>query len=96
MNDNDFLRLLEAAVVVAKPVSADAIDIDDMDMSLVDAGIDSLDMLMIGICMTDVFGVGEEEAKTMQVGTPREMREFLLKHATVDVIDVDKAIAELK
>lgn len=96
MNDQDFLKLLAAATVVAKPFSAESAIIEDMDTPFVDVGIDSLDMLMIGIYMTDVFGVGEEEAKEMQVSTAREMREFLLKHASVEVTDVDKAIAELK
>ena len=96
MTDLDFLKLLAAATKVAKPFHNGSADISDMDTPFVDVGVDSLDMLMIGIYMTDVFGVPEEEAKTMMVKTPREMREFLLKYATLEVTDVDKAIAELK
>jgi hypothetical protein len=53
-------------------------------------------MLMISIYLTDAFGIDEETTKTMSVTTPREMREFLLKHATKEITDVDAAIAELK
>lgn len=96
MIDSDFLKLLAAATKVAKPFQDGSSDITDMDTTFASVNIDSLDMLMIGIYMTDVFGVPEEDAKTMGVNTPREMREFLLQYATVEVTDVDKAIAELK
>lgn len=96
MNDSDFLKLLAAATVVAKPYTADAATVEDLDTPFVSVGVDSLDMLMISIYMTDVFGVPEDIAKTMQVNTAREMREFLLAHATIEVSDVDSAIANLK
>lgn len=96
MTDLDFLKLLAAATKIAKPFHEGSADITDMDTLFVDVGVDSLDMLMIGIYMLDVFGVPEEDAKTMGVSTPREMREFLLQYATLEVTDVDRAIAELK
>lgn len=96
MTDSDFLKLLAAATKVAKPFHDGSADITDMDTPFVSVDIDSLDMLMISIYMTDIFGVPEEDAKTMGVNTPREMQEFLLKFATLEVTDVDKAIAELK
>lgn len=96
MNDSDFLKLLAAATKVAKPFNPESATVTDMDMAFVDVGVDSLDMLMISIYMTDIFGVPEEIAKTMMVHTPREMREFLLEHKTIEVTNVDQAIADLK
>jgi len=96
MTDQDFLRLLNAAVKMAKPLHQDTIEVADMDASFTSENIDSLDMLMIGVYLTDVFGVDEETSKTMNVKTPRELREFLLLHGTKEVTDVDAAIAEIK
>lgn len=96
MTDQDFLRLLNAAVKMAKPLHQDTIEVTDMDASFTSENIDSLDMLMIGVYLTDVFGVDEETSKTMNVKTPRELREFLLLHGTKEVTDVDAAIAEIK
>lgn len=93
----EFLRLLSAAIRVAKPFHSEAIqDIDNIDMPFVDMVIDSLDMLMICIYLSETYGVPEEIAKEMKPTTPREMLEFLLEHKTREVTDVDKAIAELK
>jgi hypothetical protein len=96
MTDQDFLKLLTAVVKVVKPFHAEAIEVTDMDIKLSETNIDSLDNLMIGIYMTDVFGIDEETAKALKPETPREMLAFLLQHATVQVTDVDEVIRGLK
>ena len=96
MKEQDFLKLLTAVVKVVKPFHAEAIEITDMDIKLSETNIDSLDNLMIGIYMTDIYGINEEAAKAMKPETPREMLEFLLQHATVQVTDVDEVIRGLK
>jgi len=96
MTDQDFLRLLNAAVKLAKPIHQDTVEVKDMDASFTSEDIDSLDMLMIGVYMTDVFGVDEETAKTINAKTARELKEFLLTHGTKEVTDIDAALAEIK
>jgi hypothetical protein len=96
MTDQEFLKLLTAVVKVVKPFHAEAIEVTDLDIKLSETNIDSLDNLMIGIYMTDIYGIDEEVAKGMKPQTPRELREFLLKHATVEVTDVEAVIRGLK
>jgi hypothetical protein len=96
MSDQDFLRLLTAAVRVAKPFHGDTITIADLDVPFSDYNVDSLDMLMVGIYMSETFGIPEEIAKEMKSINPREMRDFLLKHATIRVTDIDAAIEGMK
>lgn len=97
ITNSEFLKLLSATIRVAKPFHSETIkDIEDIDIKFVDTVLDSLDMLMIGIYLSETFGVPEEIAKEMKPTTPREMYEFLQKHKTKEVTDVDKAIAELK
>lgn len=96
MTDQEFLKLLSAVVKVVKPFHAEAIEVTDMDIKLSETNIDSLDNLMIGIYMTDIYGIDEEVAKTMKPETPRQMQEFLVQHATIKDIDVEEVIRNLK
>lgn len=96
MSDTDFLKLLNVVVKLAKPFHDQAPPIDNVKDSLSDHGIDSLDMLMIGMYACDVFGISEEDAKQMRVRTVEELRDFLYAHATKKDIDVDAAIESLK
>lgn len=94
---SEFLKLLSAAIRVAKPFHSETIkDIEDIDTKFVDTVMDSLDMLMVCIYLSETYGVPEEIAKEMKPTTPREMYEFLQTHKTKEVTDLDKAIAELK
>jgi hypothetical protein len=96
MNDSDFLKLLTAVVKIAKPYYDEAPDITDMELKFSETEIDSLDMLMVSVYMTEIFGVDEEKVKGLKVNTPQEFKIFLDQHKTKDVTDVDAAIAGLK
>lgn len=95
MTDSDFLKLLTAAVRVAKPFHGSTIAITEMDVPFSEYNVDSLDMLMVGIYMSEAFGVPEEIAKDMKPVNGFEMKQFLMQHAT-KTVDVDKAIEEMK
>lgn len=95
MSDLDFLKLLNVVVKLAKPFHDEAPPIDNIKDTLADHGIDSLDMLMIGMYACDVFGISEEDAKQMKVRTVEELRDFLYAHATKKDINVDDAIESL-
>jgi acyl carrier protein len=96
MDNTDFLKLLNAVVRLAKPFHNEAPDITDMELKFSETTIDSLDMLMISVYLTEMFGVPEETAKTLRAATPQELKDFLLQHKTKDITDIDAAIAELK
>ena len=51
---------------------------------------------MLGMYVCDVFQVPEEVGKTMQVKSVGDLKAFLLANATVESIDVDKVIENLK
>lgn len=95
MSDQDFLKLLNVVVKLAKPHS-DSVDIQNIQDTLEQYGIDSLDMLMIGLYICDVFGVSEEDGKQIKVKTVQELRDFLFEKGTTKDIDVDAAIENLK
>jgi acyl carrier protein len=96
MDNQDFLKLLNAVVKIAKPFHDEAPSIDTMDLNFADTAIDSLDMLMVSVYMTEIFGVDEELVKELKATTPQELKDFFEKHKTKDVTDVDAVIAGLK
>ena len=96
MNDQDFLKLLNAVVRIAKPFHNEAPDITDMELKFSATTIDSLDTLMICVYMFELFGVDEEKIKVLKATTPNELKIFLEEHKTKDIADVDQVIAGLK
>jgi len=96
ISDDDFFRLFNACAVLAKTPNNPPIPAGSMHDLLPSLNIDSLDTIIIGMYMCDIFGVPEEIGKTMQVRIVGDMLVFLAENATVESIDVDKVIENLK
>lgn len=96
MTEQDFLKLLNAVVKLAKPFHKEAPDLDRLDIKFADTNIDSLDMLMIGLYLADVFGISEEDGKQMMAASPAELFAVIQKIATKFPENVDQAIKDLQ
>mgnify|MGYP000651214031 CR=1 FL=1 len=96
ITDEDFIRLFNACAVLAKTPSNPPVAAGSLDDLFVDLNIDSLDGLIMGMYLCEAFAVPEEIGKTMQPRTVGETKDFLLANATVESIDVDKVIENLK
>jgi acyl carrier protein len=96
ITDEDFLRLFNACAVLAKTPNNPPVPAGSLDDLLPDLNIDSLDTLVLGMYVCDVFQVPEEVGKTMQVKSVGDLKAFLLAHATIELLDVDKAIESLQ
>lgn len=92
----DLKELFNEVISLATPINTSKAYVEDLNVPLNETGLDSLDLLMVGVYLSEIYGVPEEIAKTMQVKTPGEMFEFLQKHATKEVTDVETAIGSLK
>jgi acyl carrier protein len=92
----DLVELFNEVISLATPINTRKAYIKDLNEQLSETGLDSLDLLMVGIYLSEIYGVPEEIAKTMQVKTPGEMFEFLQKHATKEVTDIQTAIGSIK
>jgi acyl carrier protein len=98
MNDQELLEIMKGVVKVARPVSADDIVIDSLDTLLKDTGLDSLDFLMVGVYVSDVYGVSDEDVKAMQMvetSTIRDMFSYMQAHATKQPTNVKEALASI-
>ena len=96
IDDAEFIRLFNACAVLAKTPNNPPIPAGSLDDLLPDLNIDSLDSLILGMYLCDAFGVPEEVGKTMQARSVGDIKAFLLANATVESIDVDKVIENLK
>lgn len=99
MNDKDILEILHGVVKLARPVSADEIKIESLDTLLKDTGLDSLDFLMVGVYLSDIYGVPEQTLKEMKMdetSTLRDMVNYMLLHATKQPTSVKEALASIQ
>jgi len=81
----DKLELFNALILVATPVNSNGAVATSLDQPLADTGLDSLDLLMMGIYLSDIYGVPEEIAKEMQPVTVNDMFVYLEQHKTKDL-----------
>jgi acyl carrier protein len=92
----DYLKLFNEVAKVARPVNVNNAEAKELEQLLSDTGYDSLDMLMIGIYLSDIFGVSEEVSKTMKPETVKDMMDFFIKHATKHPESIESAIKQIK
>jgi acyl carrier protein len=88
----DKLELFNRLITIVIPVNSMGAKATSLDQSLTETGLDSLDLLMMGIYLSDIYGVSEEIAKTMQVTTVNDMFVFMEQHATKTPTSVQEAM----
>jgi acyl carrier protein len=96
MNEQEFLKLLNAVAKIAKPFSNEYVDATLMSDKFVDSGLDSLDMLLTSTYMCDAFCVNEEVGKTMQVSSVQEMYDFLMLNKTKMPATAEEALKDIQ
>jgi acyl carrier protein len=89
ISDEDFLRLFNVAMALAKPVGKSTINAELIDVRFENIEVDSLDLLIIGMYLCDAFDVSEEKGKEMRPETVGQMKEFLVANSRLAAIDVN-------
>jgi acyl carrier protein len=88
----DYLELFNRLITVARPVNAHNAHAKTLEDNLKDTGLDSLDMLMLGIYLSDIFGVPEDIAKDVKEETVGGFVEYFVTNKTKTPDSVDAAI----
>ena len=107
MNESQKIELINHIIKLARPVSADELKVTTLDTEMKDTGLDSLDFLMVGVYMGDVYGLSEEDLKGLQPKPPaegeepksftlRDMFNYMEKHATKQPTNLEEAIASIE
>lgn len=92
----DKLELFNGLISVISPVNSVGAKAEALSDPLSETGLDSLDLLMMGIYLSDVYGVEEEVAKMMQPLTVNDMFVFMEEHATKIPTNVQEALESVK
>lgn len=92
ISDQDFLRLFNVAMALAKPVGKSTVKAESIDVRFQEIDVDSLDLLIIGMYLCDAFAVPEAKGKEMRPETVGQMKEFLVANAGISTMDVEAAI----
>lgn len=92
----DKLELFNGLIEVVTPVNTMGAHADSLDMPLVDTGLDSLDMLMMVIYISDIYGVSEETLKSLEPTTVQDIFDFMVIHKTKEPTTVKEAIEGCK
>ena len=78
----DKLELFNALITIVTPVNSNKAVATSLDQPLNETGLDSLDLLMMGVYLSDLYGVPEEIAKQAQPTTVGEMIDYMEQHKT--------------
>lgn len=92
----DQLELFHAVARVAKPAHLSYTPIFSLETSFVDGGLDSLDVLLICVYFSELYGIDAEVAKTMLPTTPKEIFDFVEIHKTKEPSSVAEAVEQIK
>jgi acyl carrier protein len=107
MNELEKIELINHVIKLARPVSSDELKVSTLDIEMKNTGLDSLDFLMVGVYLSDVYGVSEEDLKELQPKPPaegeepkpftlRDMLNYMEKHATKQPANLKEAIANIE
>ena len=96
MNDNDKLELFNGLIAIVTPVNSMGAEATSLDQPLAETGLDSLDLLMMGIYLGDIYGAPEDDIKDMQPTTVRDMFDHVIKFKTKEPVNVHEAIELVK
>ena len=92
----DHLKLFNEIIKIATPLNSNKAEATSLEQLLADTGLDSLDLLMVGIYLSEIFGVSEEIAKQMQPQTVGDMIAYMLEHKTKEPASVEEAIKSIQ
>ena len=82
MNDSQKLELFNGLIALATPVNSVGAVATSLDQPLAETKLDSLDLLMMGIYLSDIWGAPEDAVKDMRPVTVRDMFEHIIAQKT--------------
>jgi len=89
----DFIKLFNEVARVAKPMSPDFDNAKSLEDKLSDIDVDSLDSLLIGIYLCEIFDVPEELGKDLIPETVGHIHDFIMQHKKKEPESIEAAIA---
>jgi len=92
----NFLELFNRVARFAKPAHSEFTPLESLDTPFTDTELDSMDMLIVAMYFSDLYGISDEDSKTLLPTTVAEMQEMVDRLKTCEPESVDAAMAALK
>ena len=93
MND---IELFNRLARLARPAHTEYVPVDTLDMIWAQTGLDSMDVLMVSIFYSDIYGVPESIAKGFSPETPAQLVALMKQHKTQEPESVDAAMERVQ
>ena len=81
---------------MARPAHHEFVPIQSMEERFEDGSLDSLDMLMVAMYMSELYGIDDEVAKELKPETVQEMFDLITLHKTKEPESIEAAMKEIK
>jgi len=88
----DFLDLFNTIARKARPAHHDFVPLSSMDTVFTDTDLDSLDMLMVAMFFSEIYGIDDEIAKYLTPASVQEMYDEIQKHKTKEPESIELAM----
>lgn len=92
----NFIELFNKVARVARPAHHEFVPIQSMEERFEDGSLDSLDMLMVAMYMSELYGIDDEVAKELKPETVQEMFDLITLHKTKEPESIEAAMKEIK
>lgn len=92
----DYLKLFNEIIKISTPLNSNKAEATSLEQLLADTGLDSLDLLMVGVYLAEIFGVNEEQAKLVQAKTVGEMISYMHFYRTKEPSSLEEAIKSIQ
>lgn len=92
----NFIELFNKVARVARPAHHEFVPIQSMEERFEDGSLDSLDMLMVAMYMSELYGIDDEVAKELKPETVQEMFDLIMLHKTKEPESIEAAMKEIK
>lgn len=91
----DHLELFHAVARVAKPAHLSYVPINSLETSFTEGGLDSLDILLICVYFSELYGIDAEVGKGMLPTKPQDIFDFIAIHKTKEPESIEQAVEQL-
>jgi acyl carrier protein len=95
MTASDYLELMNRLGAHIKPRANAFHPVASLDERLADAGLDSLDIVLLSVYTCEIFGIAEELGKSLTPRTFAELVTFVEVNHTRQPASVDEALASV-
>ena len=92
----DFLDLFNKVARFAKPAHSDFTPLDSFRTPFTETELDSMDMLIVAMYFSEIYGISDEDSKTLMPKTVAEMQELILALKTKVPESVEAAMGSIK